>query len=194
LGLSLLQLKKFEKTFDTKTVIFKEGGEGTTLYILVKGSISVLKGVKKVAEINEMGTFFGEMSPLMGAPRTATIVTNEVSTFMVIPSQAIGALINDMGMKLAKALAERLASTTDQMVAAKDEKRDFDLRCRGEYQKLMKVIGCASEKSRLPQIKSLYDYSRKASFLATGGPSPQLDEMHMDDFIKKAVREYKHKV
>ena len=194
LGIPLLQLKKFEKTFDSKTVIFKEGGEGTTLYMLVKGSVSVLKGIKKVAEISEAGTFFGEMSPLLGVPRTATIVTNEVSTFMVIPSQALGTLINDMGMKLSKVLAQRVANTTSQLVESKDEKGALELRCRGDYQKLVKVIGCAMEQSKLPQMKSLYDYAKKVSFLATGGYAPQIDEMHMDDFLKKALKQFKHKV
>lgn len=194
MGLSLLQLKKFEKTFDSKTVIFKEGGEGTTLYILVKGSVSVLIGIKKVAEISEPGTYFGEMSPLLSVPRTATIVTNEVSTFMVIPAQALGALINDMGIKLAKVLAQRVSDTTQKLVAMTDEKKDLDMRCREEYQKLVKVIGCAAQQSKLPQIKSLHEYSKKASFMSTGGYKPQLDEMHMDDFLKKAVRQFKHKV
>jgi CRP-like cAMP-binding protein len=194
LGLSLLQLKKFEKTFDSKTVIFKEGGEGTTLYIMVKGSVSVLKGIKKVAELSEPGTYFGEMAPLLGEPRTATIVTNEISTFMVIPSQALGSLINEMGMKLATVLAGRVQKTTNQLVQAQDEKRDLDNKCRTEYQKLVKVIGCASLQSKLPQMKSLHDYAKKCSFLATGGYPPQLDELHMDDFLKKAVQANKHKV
>lgn len=193
MGLSKLQLKKFEKTFDKKTVIFKEGGEGTTLYILVKGSVAVLKGVKKVVDIAEPGTYFGEMSPLLGKPRTATIITNEVSTFMVIPSQAMGTLINDMGMKLAKVLAERIDNTTQQLVAAQDEKNDADLKARTEYQKLVKVINCMSMQTKLPQMKELYEYSKKMSYLATGGNTPMLDEMHMSPNIKKAVNAFKHK-
>lgn len=193
MGLSLAQLRKFEKTFDKKTVIFKEGGEGTTLYILVKGSISVLKGIKKVAEINEPGTFFGEMSPLLGKARTATIITNEISTFMVIPAQAMGTLINDMGMKLSKVLAERLDTTTMDLIGARDEKNDLDLRCRSEYQKLVKVISCVYQQSKLPAVKCLLDYSKKMSFMASGGKMPHLDEMHMDAFLKKAVSQFKHK-
>lgn len=194
MALSKLQLKKFEKTFDRKTVIFKEGGEGTTLYIMVKGSVAVLKGVKKVAEISEPGTYFGEMSPLLGKPRTATILTNEVSTFMVIPAQAMGTLINDMGMKLAKVLAQRIDETTEKFVSIQDEKNELDLKARGEYQKLIKVINCLSQQTKLPQIKSLLEYSKKMSYLATGGFDPQLDEMHMDATIKKAFNAFKHKV
>ena len=162
--------------------------------MLVKGSVSVLKGIKKVADISEAGTFFGEMSPLLGVPRTATIVTNEVSTFMVIPSQSLNTLINDMGLKLSKVLAQRVANTTSQLVESRDEKSALELRCRGDYQKLVKVIGCAMEQSKLPQMKSLYDYAKKASFLATGGYAPQVDDMHMDDFLKKALNQFKHKV
>lgn len=194
MGFSLLQLKKFEKTFDNKTVIFKEGGEGDTLYILTKGSVSVLKGIKKVAEIDQPGTFIGDMSPLLGVPRTATIVTNEVTALIVIPSSVLGTLVNDMGLKLSQVIAERLQKTTTDWVTAQNEKKDLDTNCRAEYQKLMKIIGCVYEQFKIPQIKSLYDYSRKASFLATGGYAPQIDEMHMDDNIKKAFRNFKHKV
>lgn len=193
MALSALQLKKLEKTFDAKTVIFKEGGEGTTLYIMVKGSVSVLIGVKKVAEISEAGSYFGEMSPLLGKPRTATIVTNEVSTFMIIPAEILCKLVNDMGMKLSKVLAGRVDQTTQNYIKAQDEKNELDMRCRNDYQKLVKVINCVYQQSKLPQVKSLLDYSNKMSFLATGGYAPNLDEMHMDDFLKKAVKQFKYK-
>lgn len=194
MALSQLQLKKFEKTFDNKTVIFKQGGDGTDLYVMVKGSVSVLVGIKKVAEIREPGTYFGEMSMLLGQPRSATIVTNEVSTFLIIPPQSLGAIINEAGLKLAKTLAQRIKDTTDKLVKSQDEKTTMDLRYRSEYQKLVKVVACVQMQSKLPQVKSLLDYSKKASTLATGGAPPVLDDMHMDDFLKKAVAQFKNKV
>lgn len=194
MSLASLKLKKFEKTFPAKTVIFKEGNEGTELYIMVKGSVSVLKGIKKVAEIKDKGTYFGEMSPLLGAPRSATIVTNEPSTFMIIPAKVLQAMINDMGWKLANLLAQRVADTTQKLVAAQDEKNDQDMRARNDYQKLCKVIDCVAAQSKLPQVKSLAQYARKMSYLATGGYTPTLDEMHMDDFLKKAVSMFRDKV
>lgn len=194
MGISAAQLKKLEKTFDSKTVIFKEGGEGTALYIMVRGSVSVLIGVKKVAEISDPGSYFGEMSPLLGKPRTATIVTNEVSTFMIIPAQVLGQLVNEMGIKLAKVLAGRVDQTTQNFIKIQDEKNDLEMRCRNDYQKLAKVISCVYQQSKLPQVKSLVDYASRMSFLATGGYAPELDEMHMDDFLKKAVKQFKYKV
>lgn len=189
-----LKLKQYQKTFDSKTVIFKEGGEGTDLYILIKGSVSVLKGVKKVAEIAAAGSYFGEMSPLLGTPRSATIVTNEVSTFMIIPAKSLSVLINDAGLKLAKLLAGRVGETTQKLVKAQDDKNELDLRCRGDYQKLVKVIACIYMQSKLPQLKSLLDYSKKMSGLATGGYVPQWDEMHMDEYIKKSSEMFWNKV
>ena len=193
MALTGVQLKKLEKTFDSKTVIFKEGGEGTSLYIMVKGSVSVLIGVKKVAEIKEPGSYFGEMSPLLGKPRTATIVTNEVSTFMIIPANLLDKLVNDMGMKLAKVLAYRVDQTTQNYIKAQDAKNELDLRCRNDYQKLVKVISCIYQQSKLPQVKSLLDYSQRVSFLATGGYAPEIDEMHMDDYLKKTIKQFKFK-
>ncbi len=189
-----LQLKKLEKTFDSKTVIFKQGGEGTDLYIMVRGSVSVLIGIKKVAEIKEPGSYFGEMGPLLGTPRTATIVTNEVSTFMIIPAKNLGLIVNEAGIKLAKILAQRVSDTTQKLIKAQDEKNELDLRNRSDYQKLVKVMACVKEQSKLPQVGSLLDYSRRMSGLSTGGYPPVMDEMHMDDYLKKAVSQYQHKV
>lgn len=188
-----LKLKQFQKTFESKTVIFKEGGEGTDLYILVKGSVSVLKGIKKVAEIKDPGSYFGEMSPLLNTPRTATIVTNEISTFMIIPAKNLNVLINDAGIKLAKILAGRVGDTTQRLVKAQDERNEADLRARGDYQKLVKAIACVFAQSKLPQVKSLLDYSRQMSNLATGGYMPQREEMNMDEYLLKTTAQYWNK-
>jgi CRP-like cAMP-binding protein len=60
-------------TFQAGEIIFLEGGNSDSLYILEKGEIEVLKGEKVVSTIKGQRTFFGEMAFLLKTKRTATL-------------------------------------------------------------------------------------------------------------------------
>ena len=59
-------LKKYLTTFNTGEMMLVEGDDSQDLYILVSGELDVLKGNKKMWEIAEPGSIFGEMSFLSG--------------------------------------------------------------------------------------------------------------------------------
>ncbi|MGD9383869.1 MAG: cyclic nucleotide-binding domain-containing protein, partial [Desulfobacterales bacterium] len=74
-------LNKHLTSFEKGKVIFFEGDDTQDLFILVSGHIDILKGKKKIVEITEKGSLFGEMSFLLGTQRTATVkATNDVKT------------------------------------------------------------------------------------------------------------------
>ncbi|MFA5140224.1 MAG: cyclic nucleotide-binding domain-containing protein [Elusimicrobiota bacterium] len=52
--------------------IVREGAGGQDLFILHKGSASVIRGGKQLAKL-EPGDLFGEVAFLVGVPRTATV-------------------------------------------------------------------------------------------------------------------------
>ncbi|MBO4266511.1 MAG: cyclic nucleotide-binding domain-containing protein [Lachnospiraceae bacterium] len=64
--------------FNADSFIVIEGNEGSTAFLVLKGFVGVVLGTFKdknriVARIDE-GSFFGEMSMLEGAPRSATVM------------------------------------------------------------------------------------------------------------------------
>jgi hypothetical protein len=94
-------------------VLTRSGAEGHHLYVITSGSVSVCAddGVTQ-AEVAQLhaGEFFGEMSLLTGAPRSATIVAlTDVDCYRLDAEvfQRLLAGRADLAEKLAKALRER---------------------------------------------------------------------------------------
>ena len=67
-------LKSLEKDFSSGEVVFREGEETRELYILLRGEVEIRKRDQVIAAVREPDTYLGEMSTLLGTPRTATLV------------------------------------------------------------------------------------------------------------------------
>jgi YihY family inner membrane protein len=87
------------------SVIFQEGDEGTEMYAVRKGSVGILKEGKQIAVIPE-GKFFGEMSFLLAAPRTASAVALEDTELVIITDENIINLMNEYPEFVVGALRE----------------------------------------------------------------------------------------
>jgi CRP-like cAMP-binding protein len=55
-------LAKYRITFTSGQTIFFEGDDSQDLYILAAGQIEIFKGDKKIRDISEQGSIFGEVS------------------------------------------------------------------------------------------------------------------------------------
>ncbi|OGH57305.1 MAG: hypothetical protein A3G34_04540 [Candidatus Lindowbacteria bacterium RIFCSPLOWO2_12_FULL_62_27] len=98
--------------------IFKEGETSTHIYYIALGRFVVDKGGEKIAEISEEDQFVGEMSFLLGLPRTATVTALTDSLIMAVPADVFQKSLSEnprMGIELAKLLAKRLASTSQHL-------------------------------------------------------------------------------
>lgn len=104
-------MEKYRRVFEPGQVVFWEGDDSSELHILVSGRLDVLKGDKVIAQMDEPGTIFGEMSFLLGGKRTATVkALGRVEVFSV-PQEDIGALRQQyphMTDEISRHLAERL--------------------------------------------------------------------------------------
>jgi SulP family sulfate permease len=119
-----LKLKKFGKD----EVIFREGDAGSALYIIGKGCVSILAAVggemnKRLTTFGD-GLYFGEMSLLEEAPRSATAVADEETELFMLEKNDFERIIHEdseIGMKvllgIARGLSHRLRVTDSELKA-----------------------------------------------------------------------------
>jgi CRP-like cAMP-binding protein len=105
-----------EVEFPTAHVIARQGEIGTGFFIVVDGSVRVIRGGEDVAVLRS-GEFFGELSVLDGLPRVAQVVAAEPTRCLALASWDFEqALIDSPTLALAilRGLATRLRSVTEQ--------------------------------------------------------------------------------
>jgi len=116
-------LEKYATAFQAGQTVFLEGDRSEDLYILVSGVLNVLKGKKVISEITGVGSFFGEMSLLLGAKRTATVKAKQDVKALRIPKEEITNFLRefpDVGMEITRALAKRLDETSQMFYGFKE--------------------------------------------------------------------------
>ena len=99
--------------YQDKDVIIRQGNQDIDFFMLVQGSLVVIKDGKKIAEINEPGDYFGEMSALSGEPRSASIMSRGRSVIKRFPGDKLLDLIEKYP-DVAKHLFEMLANRLDR--------------------------------------------------------------------------------
>lgn len=110
------QLRKYQRTCPAGFAILTEGDRADLLYILIEGSLDVIKGGKKIHEINQPGSFFGELSFLLGTVPIASIISaTEDTRILCLPNAEVERLwqqFPEFARQLARNLAKRLHETT----------------------------------------------------------------------------------
>ena len=102
----------YRKHFDIGQVICVENEPSEEFYIILSGAVDVFseKANQSIATLGE-GEFFGEISLLMGIPRTATVRTLTPNTVLfVVERQQLQKLLNEhkeLGEQIAIKLSER---------------------------------------------------------------------------------------
>lgn len=119
-GLSKRHLRRLaamaeEARFDPQSRIVREGYSGQAFYVILDGTVSVIRSGKGAIRLGA-GDFFGEMSLLDGKERSATIeADSEVLTLVIAREDFMKALETEPTMALAilKELATRLRAVDD---------------------------------------------------------------------------------
>ena len=109
-GLKAIIKVATEKSFAQGTKIVGEGDLGVGFYLIVTGSAEVVRNDKQLAKLGS-GAFFGEMSLLDGAPRSANVIALEDTTCLILTTWVIKGLIAanpDVAMGMLKELSRRL--------------------------------------------------------------------------------------
>jgi|SRR5579864_8979942 len=92
------------------TAIVEEGTIGHDMYVVLDGGVSVRRHGRRVALLGA-GQYFGELSVLRRAPRTATVVADMDTTLLVISRRGLAAVIAQapgLATKMLATMAGRL--------------------------------------------------------------------------------------
>ncbi len=181
-------LAKNTKIFPADTMIFEEGDTTRDLYLLLRGRVVVIKAGQKIAEISEPMSYFGEMSAILGEPRSAAIKALEESEFMIVPGDKFESLIDvspAVGKKILQTLAQRLSSMNEDRKRVFNEARTARQRSQEQvssaaqdYKRLLYAIALVYEGFKLPQVAELLKYGKESSTLANHAVRLDLDERH----------------
>jgi len=113
--IELIKKYNFETiTCEPGSVLFYEEENSNELYILLKGKVEVMRSGLHLDYISNVGSFIGEMSGILGTPRSATIRAVVPSTFLKITQDKLEKFLESspiFSYNLAKTLAERLLRT-----------------------------------------------------------------------------------
>lgn len=113
-------LDRFVRRLDKDEVLFREGEEGHDLYVVLQGTISLQRGGRELAVIRA-GDYFGEMSMLLDAPRSAGAMAAEPDTQVIAVSGAnFDLLLREhpaLVRRMLKEMAERLRTTNEKVAA-----------------------------------------------------------------------------
>src|SRR5262245_15517819 len=110
-----------ERRFPKNKTIVEEGLTGDYMYVLREGQVKVTKlssdGREKVLELLEAGDFFGEMSLVDSAPRSASVKTMTAARVLALSRNDFLSLLRrspDLAMAVVQELTRRLRQVDEQ--------------------------------------------------------------------------------
>lgn len=109
-------LGRHAETFEAGTVLFRQGEKGGHMYVIQSGQVEISRHVgerEAVLAVLPAGEFFGEMSIINNAPRSATARVVERSQLLVIGASTFESMIRDSS-EIAVRMMKRLAHRLDQ--------------------------------------------------------------------------------
>ena len=106
-----------EQEFAAGQFIVRQGQVGTGLYVIVEGSVRVVRGADDVLATLGPNDFFGELSVIDQQPRNANVQTAEPTTVLAVASWDLLALLEQdpaLSLNLIKGLVVRVRAAGEQ--------------------------------------------------------------------------------
>ena len=105
-----------EQDFDSGQFIVRQGQVGTGLYVILSGSVKVLRGADELTRLGS-GEFFGELSVIDQQPRNASVQAAEPTQVLALASWDLLALLESdpqLALNMIKGLVARVRSAGEQ--------------------------------------------------------------------------------
>ena len=106
-----------EQEFAASQFIVRQGQVGTGLYVIVDGSVQVVRGANDVLATLTAGDFFGELSVIDQQPRNASVQAAQPTTVLAVASWDLLALLEQdpaLSLNLIKGLVVRVRAAGEQ--------------------------------------------------------------------------------
>lgn len=100
--------------YEDGDMIIREGNNDIDFFKLIRGSLTVIKGGKKIAELTEPGEYFGEMASITGEERTASIIAQGRANVKRYPGDKLEEIIEkypDVSGHIFKTITTRLQAS-----------------------------------------------------------------------------------
>ncbi|MCP4683678.1 MAG: cyclic nucleotide-binding domain-containing protein [Desulfobacterales bacterium] len=126
-GLSLSELAAVasvteERVFPPAQLVIREGEPGETMYLIIEGEVSVIKGHGGGNEVEldrtGAGDYFGEMALFEDVVRSATIRTEQETRLLVLHKQEFTEIVREypgIALQICKALSQRIRKLHDKV-------------------------------------------------------------------------------
>jgi len=114
-GIAALSSRATEVDFPPGHVIARQGEIGTGFFVVVEGSVRVVRDGTLLATLRP-GEFFGELSVLDGRPRNAMVAAETATTCLAIASWDFEAVLlanPSLALAILRGLATRLREATE---------------------------------------------------------------------------------
>lgn len=107
------------RSFPASAIVAHEGEVGGGWYVLLSGRVGVFKRDTLITEFTTRGMILGELSSILGHPRTANLVALEETTLLHVDLDLdeLIALHPKVVRTLVVSLAQRLEKTTEALTA-----------------------------------------------------------------------------
>ncbi len=127
--LKLIAYTASQLVFDDGEMVFDQGTNGTSAYLIVGGEADILSesgGEQVVVATLGSNTLFGEISAFCDVPRTAAVRAKGQLTVLELKRENLMELIGefpDVAVEVIRELARRLARTTSELANVLEQKR-----------------------------------------------------------------------
>ncbi len=119
--------KGYRETIQAGEFIFHEGDPGDAFHIILSGSVEILsEKVNKHIRDLQAGDFFGELSLIMGIPRTAAVRTLETTILFVVDRNVFHNFLSSYP-QLADRLAETLVERKQELIQRQQLLRELGI-------------------------------------------------------------------
>ena len=108
-----------QENYEDGDMIIREGNRDIDFFKLIRGSLTVIKGGKKIAELTEPGEYFREMAAISGEQRAASIISQGRSSVKRFPGDKLEEVIKkypDVSEHLFKTMVGRLQKSNQIIV------------------------------------------------------------------------------
>lgn len=112
-------LNRFMSAFDDGQTVFSEGDEGTTMFHVLSGAVTLKQGETAV-RVMKPGEYFGEIAMLLGSRRTMSAVASAPDTQLVAISRAnLDVVLREnpeIVLSILQEMAARLKATNEKLI------------------------------------------------------------------------------